>query len=220
MRTWLRNHGLAIVLTALFLLFVTGMTLTGWSEANQELTEHGQAVETLGGYLASGDFSEALFENWESEFLQMGAYVVFTVFLFQKGSPESKKIDQQNPQDEDPRLHASDPTAPWPVRKGGVWLSLYKNSLLILFSVLFVGSVIGHALGGLAAYNEEQSWHGQPAIGFWEFFGSSEFWFQSFQNWQSEFMVMALLAVATVFLRQQGSSQSKPVAAPHSETGE
>jgi membrane protein implicated in regulation of membrane protease activity len=219
MRIWLRDHGLVLVLSALFLVFVMGMTISGWHVSNSELVEHGDGPQPLAAYLVSGDFWEALFENWESEFLQMGAYVVFTVFLFQKGSPESKKIGEENPQDEDPKLHASDPRAPWPVRRGGVWLALYENSLLILFGVLFLGSLVGHALGGLEQYNEEQRWHGLPEVSVGEFASSSDFWFQSFQNWQSEFMVMAVLAGAAVYLRQRGSSQSKPVAAPHSETG-
>ena len=117
------------------------MTLTGWSVSNDELSEHGAAAQGLGAYLSSGDFWEAISENWESEFLQMGSYVVLTIFLFQKGSSESKPIDRPAPQDEDPRQHREDPNAPWPVRRGGVVLRLYENSLLILFAVLFAASV-------------------------------------------------------------------------------
>jgi hypothetical protein len=217
--TWFRHRGLVLVNAALFIVFLCGMSVTGWQVANQELMDHGLAAETFGAFLGSGDFFEAVFENWESEFLQMGSYVVLTIFLFQKGSSESKPLGKAAPQDEDPRKHRDDPKAPWPVRRGGVWLVLYENSLLILFAILFLGSFAGHAIGGAAAYSEEQLHHGGPPVTPLEYLGTSQFWFESFQNWQSEFMVVAVLAVAAVYLRQRGSPESKPVAAPHAETG-
>lgn len=220
MTTWMRHHGIVIVNTALFVVFLAGMSVTGWEVANQELTEHGLPSETFGAFLASGDFYEAVFENWESEFLQMGSYVLLTIWLFQKGSSESKPIGKAAPQDEDPRRHRNDPTAPWPVRRGGAWLVLYENSLLILFATLFIASFIAHAIGGAAAYSEEQLQHGGNAVTAFEYLSSSQFWFESFQNWQSEFMVVAVLAGAAVFLRQRGSPESKPAAAPHAETGD
>ena len=220
MIVWARHHGIVLVNATLFLLFLVGMSVTGWQVANADLLDHGRAAETFGAFLASGDFFEALFENWESEFLQMGSYVVLTIWLFQKGSSESKPIGRAAPQDEDPRKHRDDPKAPWPVRRGGVWLVLYENSLLILFAVLFIGAFAGHAIGGAAAYSEEQLEHGGAAVTPIEYLGTSQFWFESFQNWQSEFMVVAVLAGAAVFLRQRGSPESKPVAAPHSETGD
>lgn len=219
MRTWFRDHGLTVVLTALFLLFVVGMTLSGWRVASSDALEHGRPAESLLAYLGSGDFWEAIFENWESEFLQMGAYIVFTVFLFQRGSPESKPVGEPAPQDEDPRDHRADPDAPRPVRRGGAVLVLYENSLLLLFAVLFVGAALAHAAAGVEAYNEEQLEHTAPTVTVWGYLASAQFWFESMQNWQSEFMVMAVLALATVWLRQRGSSQSKPVHAPHASTG-
>jgi hypothetical protein len=219
MSAWLRNNGLVLVNAALFIVFLCGMAVTGWQTSNQELIDHGLAAETFGAFLGSGDFFEAVFENWESEFLQMGSYVVLTIFLFQKGSSESKPPGKAAPQDADPRKHRNDPKAPWPVRRGGLWLVLYENSLLILFAVLFLASFAGHALGGAAAYSEEQLQHGGAPVTPLEYLGTSRFWFESFQNWQSEFMVVAVLAVAAVYLRQRGSPESKPVAAPHAETG-
>jgi hypothetical protein len=218
MGRWLREHGLVTVNALLFLVFVAGMTVTGWQVSNQELAQHGAAAQSLGAYITSGDFAEALFENWESEFLQMGSYVVLTVFLFQKGSPESKPIGQPSPQDEDPRRHSGDRDAPWPVRRGGWVLVLYENSLLILFAVLFLAAFLLHAVGGAAAYSEEQRLHGQPGVTPIEYLGTSQFWFESFQNWQSEFMVVALLAGAAVYLRQRGSGESKPVAMAHGKS--
>jgi hypothetical protein len=218
MSTWLKAHGLLLANTLLFVVFLVGMALTGWQVSNEELTEHGAPAESLAQFLASGDFYEAVFENWESEFLQMGAYVVLTVFLFERGSSESKPIGEPAPQDEDPRRHADDPKAPWPVRHGGFVLVLYENSLLILFTVLFALSFVVHAISGAAAYSEEQGVHGMPGVSPIEYLGTSQFWFESFQNWQSEFMVVAVLVFAAVWLRQRGSGESKPVAAPHAET--
>jgi hypothetical protein len=216
---WAREHGLVLVNAALFACFMIGMTLTGWQVSNDELVQHGDAAQGLGAYLASGDFWEALSENWESEFLQMASYVALTIFLFQRGSSESKPIGKAAPQDADPRRHSKDPRAPWPVRRGGWVLVLYENSLLLLFAVLFVAAFVTHVISGAAGYSEEQLQHGGAAVGPLEYLVTSQFWFESFQNWQSEFMVVALLAGAAVYLRQRGSSESKPVHAPHDETG-
>ena len=213
-----RDHGLFWVNAFLFLAFFLGMVLTGASAYSDDQVEHGGKAITVIQYLGTGDFVEATFENWESEFLQMGSYVVLTIFLFQKGSSESKPPGETAPQDQDPRKVKLTASTPWPVRRGGLVLVLYENSLLILFGTLFIASVLLHAAGGNAAYNEDQTEHGQPTLGYWQFFGTSEFWFQSFQNWQSEFMVVALIVLSSVYLRQRGSSQSKPVAAPNTET--
>ncbi|SDL16413.1 hypothetical protein SAMN05216282_1387 [Cryobacterium psychrotolerans] len=218
MTGWLRERGLVLVNVALFVLFLAAMSVTGWQVANQEFADHGLAPESFAAFLGSGQFVEAVFENWESEFLQMGSYVVFTIFLFQKGSSESKPLDGPAPQDEDPRRHRDDPRAPWPVRRGGITLVVYENSLLILFGILFLGSFVAHAIGGAAAYNEEQLQHGGEIVNVVQYVGTSQFWFESFQNWQSEFMVVALLAGAAVYLRQRGSVESKPVHSPHDET--
>jgi hypothetical protein len=219
MGKWMREHGLLVVNVALFLIFLCGMAAAGWNVAGQEAMEHGDPPPDLIGYLLSGDFVEAVFENWESEFLQMMSYVVLTIFLFQKGSSESKPLDGSAPQEEDPRTHSDDPKAPWPVRRGGVVLVLYENSMLVLFAVLFAASFLLHLFGGAAAYSEEQLRHGGAAVSPGEYLGTSQFWFESFQNWQSEFLVVAVLVAAAVYLRQRGSPESKPVAAPHAETG-
>lgn len=129
----------------------------------------------MGQYLVSGAYIEAVFENWESEFLQMGMYVVLTVFLFQRGSSESKDPDQPDPADEDPRTHRNDPKAPWPVRHGGLALTLYKNSLSIAMFGLFALSFLLHAFGGAREYSREQLVNGQAAVSFWQYFGTARF---------------------------------------------
>jgi hypothetical protein len=215
-----RNNGLSIVLLLLFVLFLAGQTLTGHVEYNEDRAEHGNPPVSLSAYLASGHFIEATMENWESEFLQMGAFIILTVSLCQKGSAESREPGATELQDEDPRRHRAAPTAPWPVRRGGAVLWLYERSLGIAFLLLFVASFLLHAWGGKALFNEEQIAVGKQPVSFSEFIASSRFWFESFQNWQSEFLSIAAMVILTIFLRQRGSPESKPVATPHSENGE
>jgi hypothetical protein len=218
MRNWLRDNGLLIVNAALFVVFFAGMVVSGAHAYSAEQVEHGSAAVSLGSYLRTGDFVEATFENWESEFLQMGMYVVLTVFLFKRGSSESKPLSSPAGEDEDDG-DGRRGDVPWPVRHGGLVLTVYKNSLAILFLVLFSGSIWLHALGGASAYSEDQLSHGGQPVTAWEYVRTSNFWFESFQNWQSEFLVVSVIVWASVYLRQEGSSQSKPVAAPHHETG-
>jgi len=220
MRTWLREHGLLLVNLGIFIATFAGMAFAGLSVYNDDQLAHGGTIVDLLGYLTTGDYIEAVFENWESEFLQMGMYVVLTVFLFQKGSSESKPLGQTAPQDQDPRTVKKTASTPWPVRRGGAVLVLYENSLAILFCLLFLASFAMHAFGGAEAYSAEQAEHGMPGVTALEYLGTAQFWFESLQNWQSEFMVVALIIGASVFLRQRGSSQSKPVAAPNAETGD
>ena len=219
MRTWFRDHGLLLANLALFLIFIGGMALTGHRVYNSDQLEHGSSPISFGQYLATGAFVEATFENWESEFLQMGMYVVLTVFLFQRGSSESKPIDEQSPQDEDPRESQGKPDVPWPVKRGGWVLKLYENSLAIFFFVLFFTSWALHAAGGAADYSEQELAHGGEAVSFLQYLTTSQFWFESFQNWQSEFLAVAAIVWASVYLRQRGSPESKPVAAPYAEPG-
>src|SRR6478736_8727286 len=164
MRNWIREHGLLLANAGLFVLFFAGMVLAGVRAYNGDEHAHGQAAVSLWGYLHTGDFVEATFENWESEFLQMGMYVVLTAYLFQRGSSESKPLDEPAPQDEDPRTAPDRPGLPWPVRRGGVVLSLYENSLAALFFILFAASIALHAVGGARAYSADQVAHGQAPV--------------------------------------------------------
>jgi hypothetical protein len=212
------RNSLTIVLIVFFLACVLGQVLTGWHEHNEELKEYGVMPLQLSQYLLTGHFYQTTFENWESEFLQMSMYVVLTIFLRQQGSSESKALDEEEEVDREP-----DPTrkdAPWPVRKGGIYLAIYRNSLALAFALLFFLSFGLHAYGSLKNYNEEQMLQGKSAVSFSEFMGGSRFWFESFQNWQSEFVAVISIVVLSIFLRQYGSPESKPVDAPDSETGE
>ena len=219
MGTWAKEHGLLLANIALFLVFFGGMILSGAAAYSEDQTAHGEPAVSVVGYLATGQFVEATFENWESEFLQMAMYVILTVFLFQKGSSESKPMGKTAPQDQDPRDATIKHSTPWPVKRGGVVLKLYEHSLSVLLLVLFLGSFSLHALGGTEEYNQEQQSHGQPTVTLLGYLASSRFWFESFQNWQSEFLAVAVLVGASVYLREKGSPESKPVAEPHYETG-
>ncbi|MEX2458736.1 MAG: DUF6766 family protein [Actinomycetota bacterium] len=218
MRNWLHRNSLSLTMFGLFLLFLAGQAVAGHREYNEDQRAHGEPAVSLAAYLSGPHFVEAVFENWESEFLQMGSFVLLTVWLRQKGSPESKPLEGQEPVDADPRRsHGKD--RPWPARRGGLILKVYENSLSIALFSLFAASFALHALGGTGTYNKEQLVHGEPTVSVIQYVGTSRFWFESFQNWQSEFLSVGALAVLAIFLRQRGSPESKPVAAPNSETG-
>jgi hypothetical protein len=219
MRSFLRDNGLTLVLLMLFLVSLGGQVFTGLGLVNEERADHGLALIGLAQFLRSGQFLSTLFENWESEFLQMWAYVTLTAFLFQRGSPESKDSDERAPQDRDPALDAGRPEAPWPVRAGGWIRGLYAQSLGLALAALFVVSFGLHAEHSARLAAEEARMHHQPPPGVWEHLAGPGFWFESFQNWQSEFLSTAVLVVLAIVLRQRGSPESKPVGAPHGQTG-
>lgn len=218
MKKFFRENGLSLILALITLLTLLAHLLTGWQDLNNERQDFGQNPLTLGQYFGSGHCIESVFENWESEFLQMALYVLLTVSLYQKGSSESKSLTEEEEVDREPSPTRAG--APWPVRKGGWVVKLYQNSLSLAFFVLFGLSFVLHAIGGVQAHNEEQQLQGKADfMSLGEFLGSSEFWFQSFQNWQSEFLSVFSIVVLSIFLRQKGSPESKPVDAPHQETG-
>jgi hypothetical protein len=201
MKKFLRNNGLSLSLVVLFLAFWACQAFAGMRVYNEDAARHGQAAMGLATYLKSGHFWQATAENWESEFLQMGAYVLMTSFLFQKGSAESLDPDQ-------PDLEPS---------AGHSWF--YRHSLLLAFLGLFLVSFAVHAVEGLEKFNAERIDHGEPSASLSEYLGDAEFWFESFQNWQSEFLAVLAIVVLTIFLRQQNSPESKKLNAPHSRTG-
>jgi hypothetical protein len=201
MKRFFRHHGLSLTLAVLFLLFWAGQAVSGWQVHNEDQSTHGRPDLRLGEYLWSGHFWQATAENWESEFLQMGAYVILTCFLYQKGSAESN--DPDGPEDPEPR------------KKG----FLARNSLSLAFLILFLFSFLIHALGGWSESNEERAEHGEPVENLREFLMGSEFWFQSFQNWQSEFLAVLSIVVLSIGLRQYRSPESKKVDDPNWKTG-
>lgn len=210
MAAFLRNNGLTVVLCVMFLVSLLGMILTGHAAFNKELVAHGQRELGLAAYLGSGNFLSALLENWESEFLQMAVYVVLTAMLFQRGSAESRDPDQPGRKGGDLAWRRRYPLAGW----------LYERSLGFTLAILFLCSFILHWWFSLAAANDEAQRHGQALQGPLAYLFDAQLWFESFQNWQSEFLSTAMLVVLSIFLRQKGSPESKPVAAPNAQTGE
>jgi len=220
MRKWLRNNGLSIAMFLLFAVSLVGQVFAGHRVHNEDQRDHSQPAVALSEYLRSGHFVEAVFENWESEFLQMAAFVFLTAWLYQKGSPESRKLEGEPDLDKHP-TKSKKKNSPWPVHRGGLLLKLYSHSLSIALFLLFAISFVLHAAGGAREYTQEQLEHGTGGpVGTLSYMGTSRFWFESFQNWQSEFLSVGALIVLSIFLRERGSPESKPVDAPHSETGE
>ena len=220
MKKFFRNNGLSAVLFLLFAASLGGQYFTGLAEYNGDREEHGATSVGYLEYLGEGHFVEAVFENWESEFLQMAMYVLLTVALFQKGSSESKDPDKEERVDKIAAAAAAkNPKSPWPVRRGGIALKFYQNSLSIALIALFVVSLVIHAAGGAVEYSREQIAHGMPSVTTAEYLATSRFWFESFQNWQSEFLSIGVMVVFTIFLRQKGSPESKAVDASHDKTG-
>ncbi len=216
----LREHGLAVAMFGIFAATLIGLAFVGWDTYNHEQADHGEATVGLVAYLGTPNFGEAVFENWESEFLQMGAYVLLTALLFSRGSAESRDPDADERTDDDPAtIDRRRKDLPWPVRHGGVTLLLYEHSLTIALLGIFVVSFALHAVTGAGEYSAEQLVHGGAAVSPIEYLATSRFWFESLQNWQSEFLSVGALIMLSIFLRERGSPESKAVGAPDSQTG-
>jgi len=216
---WLKDNGLTIALLSLFAICIVGQWISGWHVALEDARRHAQPGLSLFAYAASPQFLSSVFENWESEFLQMAAYVVLTAFLIQRGSAESK--DPADP-DRDAHLErqAYQPGAPAILRKGPVWRALYARSLGLALALLFVASFVMHWVHSARAAADEALEHGEAPLSVLAYLGDAQLWFESFQNWQSEFLSTAVLVVLSIFLRQRESPESKAVAAPNRQTGE
>lgn len=210
---WKRN-GLSLVLLACMLASLAGQVVMGRAVYNDQRADFGAAPVGWLAYLGSGHFVSATFENWESEFLQMGMYVLLAVSLRQKGSAESRPLKKS---EEKGRIEPG--ATPWPARAGDVWRMLYGHSLAIAFGFLFLLSFALHLDGSWRSENAERLLKGEPPVLLTGYLKETEFWFESFQNWQSEFLAVASLVVLSIWLRQKDSPQSKPLEAPHSQTG-
>jgi hypothetical protein len=214
---WLHDRALTLVLMAMFLIFLAAQYVTGLWQYNESQLNHDQPQITAAEYFTTGHWWEAVFENWESEFLQMAVFVLLTTMLVQKGSPESRRAHSKELVDANPRDFADRPNVPWPVRRGGWILDVYENSLGLAFVFLFLISWVGHAIGGYFEFANDQVEHGAERPEFMDYVTSSRFWFESFQNWQSEFFSIAAMVWLAVYLRQRHSPESKPVHASHDD---
>lgn len=220
MKRFFRDNGLSLLLGGMFIAVLVGQSIVGRLEYNSDQTDHGRQTIGYLAYLETSHFLEGTMENWESEFLQMFVYVIATIFLFQRGSSESKDPDETDPVDRDPRSSNDKKDAPWPVRRGGIVLRLYENSLSLAFLLLFAVAFVLHAVGGAGEYNREQQEHGHAErVSTIQYIETSRFWYESLQNWQSEFLAIFSMVTLSIWLRQRGSPESKPVDAAHSDTG-
>jgi hypothetical protein len=218
LRTFLHYNGLTIALVLLFLGSIVGHLLTGWHFQNEQLQSHGKPALTLLSYVTDPQFLSTVFENWESEFLQMSAYVVLTSFLVQRGSAESKDADAP-PRQGDTTDRTAKADAPGPLRRGPAVRWIYAHSLGLALFALFIVCFVMHWVFSAREAAEEAANHGEPITSTLAYLTSAQLWFESFQNWQSEFLSTAVIVVLSIFLRQQGSPESKPVASPHRKTG-
>jgi hypothetical protein len=221
MRRLLKENSLSIVFLLLFLAAITGQAIAGHADFNEEQVRHGDPEISLGRYVVSSDFGVAVMENWQSEYLQFTLFVVLTVWLLQRGSPESKELHKSGLEsDEDQKVgeHAVSSSPRW-AKLGGIRRTIYENSLLLVMGTIWLGTWFAQSVTGLAQFNSERLDHQMATVGWWTYLGKADFWEKTLQNWQSEFLAVGSMAILAVYLRQRGSPESKPVGAPHSATG-
>jgi hypothetical protein len=220
-RTFLRENSLSIFFGVLLLATLVGQALVGHANYNDEQLAHHSDTISLGRYLTSSAFGAAVMENWQSEYLQFTLFILATVYLVQRGSPESKKPGKEGHEtdaEQNVGQHATARSPLW-ARTGGLRTAIYSNSLLIGMTLIFFGSWFAHSVTSWTDYNNDQTEHNEPTVSWLTFLGKPYFWEQTFQNWQSEFLAVGSFVVFSVYLRQRGSPESKPVGAPHDSTG-
>jgi hypothetical protein len=219
---WLRENSLSLFFLVLFVASLVGQSYAGHLDYNEELEAHDDPAISWGRYAVSSKFGVAVMENWQSEYLQFFLFILATIWLLQKGSNESKKLDEaglESDQDQRVGKHASPRSPSWAKRVSGLRYHLYANSLLVIMGAIFVATWFAESVTGWTEYNADQLDHQQAAVSWASYVVSPDFWEKSLQNWQSEFLAVGTMAVFTVYLRQRGSPESKPVGAPHEETG-
>jgi uncharacterized membrane protein YhaH (DUF805 family) len=220
-RLRLRNNSLSLFFLLLFLITVFAQSLAGQRAYNQEQLEHDSPTISYARYLVSSDFGQAVMENWQSEFLQFTFFIMATVWLIQRGSNESKKPEDIGLESDEKQLmgpHAQQNSPAW-AKVGGVRRWAFSNSLLLVMTAIFFASWFAQSATGWTKYNQEQRDHDESAVSWSGYVTRADFWEDTLQNWQSEFLAVGTMAVFTIYLRQRGSPESKPVGAPHQETG-
>jgi hypothetical protein len=220
MRRFVRENSLSLVFLLFFVLAVAGQAFAGWHDFNDQATAHQETTISLGRYLTSSSFGNALLENWQSEYLQFTLYILLTVWFVQRGSPESKEIGKEGGESDQEQLvgdHARPDSPRW-AKVGGLRTRLYANSLLIVMVSIWLLSWFGQSVTGWSQFNSDQITHHQPEVNWLGYLGTADFWQATLQNWQSEFLAVGSMAVLSVYLRQRGSPESKPVGAPHDAT--
>jgi hypothetical protein len=221
MPRWVREQSLSLFFLAIFALSLVGQSFAGLHDFNAEQTAHGGETYSYWRFVVSSEFGGDVMENWQSEFLQFSLIILATVWFVQRGSTESKKVEEAGMRsDKDERVGEHAPrTAPRWAKARGWRRRLYENSLGLAMVSIFFGTWFAQSLTNWTAYNNQQTEHGEPAVTWVSFLGQADFWNRTLQNWQSEFLAVATLAAFSIYLRQRGSAESKPVGAPHDETG-
>ena len=221
MRRFLRDNSLSIVFLVLFLGALAGQAIAGHAELNEDQIRHGDPELSLSRYLVSSEFGNAVMENWQSEYLQFTLFILLTVWLLQRGSPESKELDKAGRESDEAQKvgpYAQQNSPAW-AKVAGIRRTLYENSLLLVMGTIWLGSWFAQAVTGLTVYNSERLDHQLDGVGLFHYLGTADFWEKTLQNWQSEFLAVGSMAILAVYLRQRGSPESKPVGAPHTATG-
>jgi hypothetical protein len=220
-RSGLKDHGLSLVFGLLLLGALTGQAFTGMARFNEQALDLGLSQISIGAYVTSSNFTVDVAENWQSEYLQFFLYIVLTVWLVQRGSPESKPVSEIGRQSDKKQLvgQYAKPDSPAWAKAGGWRRALYSSSLGILMGLLFLLSWTAQLVAGRSSYNAEQLIDLQAPLGWGEYLMAADFWNRTLQNWQSEFLAVGSMVALSIYLRERGSPESKPVGAPHSATG-
>ena len=221
MRASLKHNSLSIVFLALFLTALILQAFAGHADFNEDQLRHDNPTMSLGRYVISSEFGVAVLENWQSEYLQFTLFIVATVWLLQRGSPESNPVDKAGRESDKDQLvgeHAKPDSPRW-AKAADLRRTLYENSLLIVMAAIWLASWFAQSITGVNEYNAERLDHHQLPVSWSAYLGSPDFWEKTLQNWQSEFLAVGSMAILAVYLRQRGSPESKPVGAPHEATG-
>lgn len=216
-RRFFRSSSLSLAFLTIFVLALAGQSIAGFAYNNEELAQHGEPPMTFVGFVTSSDFLVDVAENWQSEFLQFFLFILATIWLVQRGSPESKKTGDEGLGTDEEQLigaHARLDSPRW-AKMRGVRLWVYSNSLLLVMGAVFVFSWLAQSLAGHVVANEQNIQHGMPLETWGDYLLSAEFWNRTLQNWQSEFLAVGAMVAFSIYLRQRGSSESKPVGVPH-----
>ena len=221
MRRHLKQNSLSIVFLVLFLAALAGQAIAGHADFNEQQVAHGDPTMTMGRYVVSSEFAVDVMENWQSEYLQFTLFILLTVWLLQRGSPESKELDKARRETDVPQkvgAHAQQNSPKW-AKVEGIRRTIYENSLLIVMGAIWLGTWFAQSVAGHVQYNSDRLDHHLATVSWLAYLGRPDFWSRTLQNWQSEFLAVGSMAILAVYLRQRGSPESKPVGAPHTSTG-
>jgi hypothetical protein len=220
-RAFVKHNGLSLAFLGLFLAALVLQSIAGHADFNEDQDRHGDPRMSFVRYVTSSEFGVEVMENWQSEYLQFTLFILLTVWLLQRGSPESKelhKAGRESDADQQVGEHAGERSPRW-ARVSGIRRTLYENSLLLVMGAIWLATWLAQSITGVTVYNSERLGHQEDAVSWAEYLTRPDFWERTLQNWQSEFLAVGSMAILAVYLRQRGSPESKPVGAAHDATG-